>query len=59
MQFIRPFKSEFLIIYLKKDYSVTVIGRSKLDYVWIMARTPAIAETDYRKIHHVPCRHRV
>ncbi len=50
MQFLWPVKSEFLIIYLKEDYSVTVIGRSKLDYVWIMARKPAIAEADYRKI---------
>jgi len=50
MQFLWPFKSEFLIIYLTGDYSVTVIGRSKLDYVWIMARTPAIPEAQYRKI---------
>ncbi len=50
MQFLWPFKSEFLIIYLKEDYSVTVIGRSKLDYVWIMARTPAIPGADYQKI---------
>jgi apolipoprotein D and lipocalin family protein len=50
MQFLWPFKSEFLIIYLKGDYSVTVIGRSKLDYVWIMARTPSISDADYRAI---------
>jgi apolipoprotein D and lipocalin family protein len=50
MQFLWPFKSEFLIIYLKNDYSITVIGRSKLDYVWIMARTPTISEADHRSI---------
>ena len=50
MQFLWPVKSEFLIIYLTEDYSITVIGRSKLDYVWIMARKPAISEADYRKI---------
>ncbi|MBN1533326.1 MAG: lipocalin family protein [Spirochaetes bacterium] len=50
MQFLWPFKSEFLIVYLKEDYSQTVIGRSKRDYVWIMARTPEIPEGDYRSI---------
>lgn len=50
MQFVWPFKAEYLIIYLENDYSITVIGRSKLDYVWIMARTPRIPETKYRSI---------
>ncbi len=50
MQFLWPFKSEFLIIYLKDDYSQTVIGRSKLDYVWIMAKTPSIPESDYQEL---------
>jgi apolipoprotein D and lipocalin family protein len=47
MQFLWPFRSEFLIIYLDRDYTRTVIGRSKLDYVWIMARTPSIPDTEY------------
>ena len=50
MQFIWPFKGEFLIVYLDEDYTQTVIGRSKRDYVWIMARTPEIPEDDYIKI---------
>ncbi|MBN2158362.1 MAG: lipocalin family protein [Spirochaetes bacterium] len=50
MQFLWPLRSEYLIIYLSRDYSVTVIGRSKLDYVWIMARRPAISEADYRSL---------
>lgn len=48
MQFIWPFKSEFLITHLNDDYSQTVIGRNKRDYVWIMARTPQIPEGDYQ-----------
>ena len=48
MQFIWPFKAEYLIIYLKEDYSQTIIGRSKRDYVWIMARSPSIDENDYQ-----------
>jgi apolipoprotein D and lipocalin family protein len=47
MQFIWPFKSEYLITYLNEDYTRTIIARNKRDYVWIMARTPAIPEEDY------------
>jgi len=50
MQFIWPFKAEYRIIYLSKDYSQTVIGRTKRDYVWIMARTDTIPNTDYERI---------
>lgn len=50
MQFVWPFKAEYRIIYLTEDYSQTVIGRSKRDYVWIMAREPSIPEEDYEKI---------
>jgi apolipoprotein D and lipocalin family protein len=50
MQFIWPFKAEYRIIYLNDDYTQTVIGRSKRDYVWIMARTPTIPEDDYHRI---------
>jgi apolipoprotein D and lipocalin family protein len=50
MQFIWPFKAEYRIIYLTDDYAQTVIGRSKRDYVWIMAREPSIPNEDYDRI---------
>ncbi|HSV95955.1 MAG TPA: lipocalin family protein [Spirochaetota bacterium] len=50
MQFIWPVKAEYLIIYLNNDYTRTVIGRSKRDYVWIMSRTPTIPEDEYDSI---------
>jgi apolipoprotein D and lipocalin family protein len=50
MQFIWPFKAEYRIIYLNDDYTQTVIGRSKRDYVWIMARKTTIPEDDYERI---------
>lgn len=50
MQFIWPFKAEYRIIFLSEDYSKTVIGRSKRDYVWIMAREPAISDGEYAAI---------
>ena len=50
MQFIWPFKAEYRIIFLTDDYSKTVIGRSKRDYVWIMARRPSISDEEYTTI---------
>jgi apolipoprotein D and lipocalin family protein len=50
MQFIWPFKAEYLITHLSDDYSQTVIGRNKRDYVWLMARTPEIPQEDYDRI---------
>jgi apolipoprotein D and lipocalin family protein len=50
MQFIWPIKADYRIIYLDEDYSVTVIGRNKRDYVWIMAREPAISNSEYQDI---------
>ena len=47
MQFIWPFKAEFLIAYLDEGYTQTIIARSARDYVWIMARTPKIPQADY------------
>ena len=50
MQFIWPIKADYRVIHLNADYTQTVIGRNKRDYVWIMARTPAIPEADYSDI---------
>jgi apolipoprotein D and lipocalin family protein len=50
MQFIWPIKADYRIIYLNDNYSVTVIGRNRRDYVWIMARTPEMAEQDYQHL---------
>ncbi len=50
MQFVWPVKADYRIVYLAPDYSQTVIAREKRDYVWIMARTPEIAEADYQQL---------
>jgi len=47
MQFVWPFKGDYRIIHLDDDYSVTVIGRNKRDYVWLMARTPELEPARY------------
>jgi len=44
MQFVWPFKADYRVIYLAEDYSVTIIGREARDYLWVMARTPALPD---------------
>lgn len=50
MQFIWPIKAEYRVVFLNDDYSQTIIGRTKRDYVWIMARTPVIPDKDYQQL---------
>lgn len=50
MQFIWPFKAEYLITHLSADYKISVIGRNKRDYLWLMARTPQISDEDYTRL---------
>jgi apolipoprotein D and lipocalin family protein len=47
MQFVWPIKADYRIVHLDADYQVTIIGRAKRDYVWIMARQPEIDEARY------------
>ncbi|MEO6227971.1 MAG: lipocalin family protein [Thermomonas sp.] len=47
MQVFWPIKAEYVIVGLNADYSQTIIGRSKRDYAWVMARTPTISQQDY------------
>jgi len=50
MQFLWPFKSEYIIAYLDQDYNNTIIARNARDYVWIMARTPIINDSLYQEL---------
>jgi apolipoprotein D and lipocalin family protein len=50
MRFIWPIKADYRIVYLDDDYTQTVIGRQKRDFIWIMARTPTISDEDYARI---------
>ena len=53
MQFIWPIKADYRIIYLNEDYTQVIVGRAMRDYVWIMARTPSIADADYQQLLRV------
>ena len=50
MQFIWPIKAEYLVAHVDEDYTETIIARSRLDYVWVMARTPQIPAEDFERL---------
>lgn len=50
MQFVWPVKADYRIVFVDPEYRYTVIGRERRDYVWIMARTPSMPESDYARI---------
>ena len=39
---------QYLVGWLKPDYSQVMVVRDKRDYLWYMARTPQVSDTDYR-----------
>lgn len=47
MQFIWPFRAEFVIADLDADYQHTLIARSKRDYVWLLSRQPLMPDTQF------------
>ena len=51
VQLLWPFKAEYLIAHVDEDYQTTIIARSKLDYVWLMARTPTIDDSLKKDLH--------
>lgn len=53
MRFVWPIKAEYVIVHVDDEYQKTIIGRSKRDYVWIMARTPRIAEQDMQQLREI------
>lgn len=48
MQFIWPIKAEYRVVFVNSEYTLTVIGRTKRDYVWVMARSPTISDEAYQ-----------
>ncbi len=50
MQFIWPIEAQYLIAHVNDEYTETIIARDARDYVWIMARTPAITPDAYQHL---------
>lgn len=47
MQFIWPFKSDYVIIDVSDDYQSTIIGHPSRKYAWIMSRSRELADKAY------------
>lgn len=50
MRVFWPFWAKFMIIDLAEDYRYTVIGVPNRKFLWIMSRSPKLAEADYSAI---------
>jgi apolipoprotein D and lipocalin family protein len=50
VSFFRPFWGDYWIIDLADDYSYAVVGHPGRDYLWILARTPAMADATVQGI---------
>ncbi len=50
MRFVWPFKADYRVVYLDENYAVTIIGRNKRDYVWLMARSPELPEAQVQAL---------
>ena len=50
VSFFRPFWGDYWIIDLSDDYSYAVVGHPGRDYLWILARSPTMAEATYQSI---------
>ncbi len=50
MRFVWPIKADYRIVHLSEEGGVTVIGREKRDFVWIMSRRPEIPEAQYQTL---------
>jgi apolipoprotein D and lipocalin family protein len=50
MQFLWPFKSAYLIVYLDENYQNTVVGVPDRKHVWIMSRDPGLSDADYDEL---------
>ena len=47
VQIFWPAKAQYVVAYLKDDYSQVIVARDARDYTWVMARTPTISQADY------------
>ncbi len=50
MQFIWPFKANYVILYVCGDYQSTIIGHPSRKYAWIMTRDHVIEDADYKAL---------
>ena len=50
VEFFWPFKGDYWIIDLDKDYQYAVVGHPNREYLWILSRTPQMSDSLYTEI---------
>lgn len=50
MQFIWPFRAEYIILHVDEDYTETIIAHPNRKYAWIMLRSNQVSEADYERL---------
>jgi len=40
-------RGDYWVLYLSPDYRVAIVGEPSREYLWILARTPTLAEDEY------------
>jgi apolipoprotein D and lipocalin family protein len=47
MQFLWPFRAEYIILHVDEDYSETIIAHPSRKYAWVMLRKPDVTDAEY------------
>jgi len=53
MQPFWPVRAEYLVVYLDEGYEHAIVGRSKRDYLWVMARSAVVDEGKLEELVNV------
>lgn len=43
-------RGDYWVLYLSPDYQVAIVGEPGREYLWILARTPALPESEYQAL---------
>lgn len=43
-------RGDYWVLYLSPDYRVAIVGEPSREYLWILARTPTLPETEYQAL---------
>lgn len=46
VQIFWPLKAQYIVAWLKPDYSEMIVARDARDYAWVFARTPVVSAAD-------------
>lgn len=49
VQVFGPLKAQYVVAFLRSDYSLMVVARDARDYAWVFARSPDVADTELER----------